>query len=424
MNRLETQELGSLNLRNRITGAVFAGSMLLAACGGGGNGEDAPRDGTSTTMAVEAPDVCAEGFTTDISFNNAFENAGSPEAVLPLLTKDGEGSDREFLANDKAAQTVMNEVCENPYALAALTAFIVEPAGHSESGRIYKPDTSSFTRTQELLEQYKSNPEVAAAAVDELASILLAPNGLEKVDDFVVTEGQATKVARTNGAGNGGFKSNKVTVDGALSGYEINHVTDSSDLSDEEKLVLEEISNLILITGDGEVIIKTWIGDSEISFKVDESPETTVLNPEEGETDQTTPQQQEADGQADSDGNRTGNRTTGTGGGGTSGSDGGGETTGGAPGGDGPGCDGVSTGCEGEGPGGPGGPGDGGEDEGPTPTNPPQTTTTTRPPQTTTTTSPPQTTTTTSPPPTTSPPTTAEPYKPPMEECDPNIDDC
>jgi hypothetical protein len=278
----------------------------------------------------------------------------------------------------------------------------MQPGGFNEDGIIKKIDETLLSVLQERTELFRENPEEALRTLSNLQSVILEKDGFVQVDDFYVIENQAVILTPLRNEETGEAEQMMllpVLASGALTGYQLEFNLDNPDLTPDQRATLEEISKTVLISGDGRIVIKDWIGDTgaenATDFEAPAGDEVTDSSLPTGDevTDSSLPTGDEAEDEEDADGdaNGTGDGTTGGGSKGTAtGNNGAGSGSNGGGGGS------CGSNCgTGGGSGGSGGSGGGGTPPPPRPTTPPPP----PPPRPTTT-----TTTTTAPPPPPPPP--------------------
>lgn len=411
----------------RVALLAAAGATLVVACGGDDK-ERVLTDPTETTVALNgaeeevARDLCPEGFSTEMPIKAEFDlsKVGSENALLPSFSKVEDGV-AKIDSPETVADTIMTLACDHPTILAIFDAIHLQTAGFNEIGRYSLPNETLLKVIEERARLFRENEPAALKALENLASILTVEGGMEYVEDFNVIAGDATMLTTAREADGDAtqIQTVPVTTEGLM---DVFHVVYNGDIADtaEQRATLEAISKLVGYRPNGDVIIADWLGVGITGFKKDtESEDTVPVDTAIAPSDDTT----NVDGSKnDKNDNATNDGNTGD----NSGDNGGGGGSGGSGDGD------CGSGC-----------GTGGDGSQPGTTEVRPTTTTTKPNHTTTTiprtgttttsvfipatttTVRPTTTSTSIPRPTTTTeaPTTTG-VKPPMDDCDPNIDVC
>lgn len=432
--QMETIATPQRSFGRRIAALAVAGASLIVACS---NDDDKtsllPDSATETTVALNGADVeaarnlCPEGFGTEMPIKQEFDlsKVGGENALLPSF-KTVENDVTTLATPEKVGDTIMTLGCDHPTLLGVMDALYLQTGGFNETGRYSLPDSTLLSVIESRTKLFRENEPVALNTLENLASVILPEGGVVYVDNFNVIAGQATLItAERDENGNATqIVTTEVPTEGLHEGYQLRFNLDDASLTAEQKATLASISELILITPNGDIIVNRWLGEGTTGFEIDtESEDTVPVDTAIAPSDDTT----NVDGSKnDKNDNATNDGNTGDNSGDNSGDNGGGGGSGGS--GDGDCGSGCGTGGDGSQP--------GTTEVGPTTTaTKPNHTTTTIPRTGTTTTSVfiPSTTTTVRPtttstsiprPTTTTVAPTTTGVKPPMDDCDPNIDVC
>lgn len=435
MNNLPTMEAqGPRNsLWLRTASLVAAGTAIFGVVSCGGDDDTTlSTDPTTTTVELNAEEravadkLCGEkGIDNSMSLKNQFElsTVGSTDALLPSFRTVENGQTIDATP-EEVADVLMAEICVKPDIAAVFSALWLETTGKGGTGTMRNLDAGIFDTIEDTANLFRNNKPEMLETVENLASIITANGGVVEVDNYNVIIGEAKLVTtvRNDKEEATQLGTKDAITEGLFEGYQLRFNFEDTNLSEEQKQRMKDIAELILMTKDGEIIVKQWIGiDGQTTFEevVEESENTMPVDTAIAPSDDTT----NVDGNNNNVGdNATDNGNTGD----NSGDNGGGGGSGGS--GDGDCGSGCGTGGDGSQP--------GTTEVGPTTTTTkpnhttttisrtgttttsvfiPATTTTVRP--TTTSTSIPRPTTTTEAPTTTG-------VKPPKTDCDPNIDVC
>jgi len=254
---------------------------------------DTTENQDEANEVVERDEVCPEGFTTDTPIAEEFslKNVGGTNSVLPSFFEN-ETVGSELVPAQEAASTIMDISCVGRTVLASIDALMLQTSGFNKQGDIRLPDDSLMPTIEERTELFRDNETEALRTLENLASVILADGGFEYTDSFNVIADQAVLLAPLRNEETGAAEQMTllpVTTSGTFEGYKMVFNLDDPDLSSGQISTLKQLSELVLFNGNGEILIKSWIGDTgSTNFEVDvELPPTTTIgadpNTEEGD---------------------------------------------------------------------------------------------------------------------------------------------
>ncbi len=274
----------------RTAALVAAGTALvgLAACGDDETTLSGGPDAAVTTTVELNPDqeivaaeLCGEeGIQNRMSMRNEFDlsKVGSTDALLPSFrtVENGETVDA---TPEEVVNTLLELSCVEPDLAAVVDALWLQTTGYGGTGTFRKLDASIFGAIEERSDLFRQNKPEMLETVENIASVITAPGGLVEVNNYNVIIGEA-KIVTTERDENGNavqLVTKDVTTEGLFEGYQLRFNFEGTDFSEEQKQRMLDIGELILITKDGEIIVKKWIGpDGQTSFDEDDQSEDTV----------------------------------------------------------------------------------------------------------------------------------------------------
>lgn len=298
----------------RLAALAAAGATLtMVACSDDENSTRLAGDATETTVALDsaekevAKELCPEGFSTKMQIKAEFDlsKVGGENALLPSF-RTVEGDETTLATPEAVADTVMTLGCDHPTLLGVLDALYLQTGGFNETGRYSLPDSTLLSVIEARTELFRQNEKVALNTLENLASVVTPEGGVVYVDDFNVIAGQATLVtAERDEKGNATqIITKEVPTEGLHEGYELRFNLDDASLTAEQRATLSAISELVLITPDGDIIVNQWLGEGTTGFDIDdESQDTVPADTVIGESDDTT----NLDGTKEEDGDDDGN---------------------------------------------------------------------------------------------------------------------
>lgn len=255
--------------RRTVPAVVLAVGLGAAACSSSHEAQPAGASSTPSPEATAAANACGEA---DTSADWADTRYGTPESLFPnLFTVDAKGHDKPFSA-DKTSQILTGQVTHDVRALAVTYAFFVDTRNRQQL-----PDTGTLGQAEKFLTNFQTDSTTLLDALSKTCAAF-GPQFLKHTDTFAVTRGQAMVVEPNRDTKTGkiaGFTSAnadkllKLTSENTtenLSGWQVDYNHDDPTLSPADKALFEKLSNLILITDDGRIVVNETYGPS--SFKL------------------------------------------------------------------------------------------------------------------------------------------------------------
>jgi hypothetical protein len=285
-----------LNLKNLALAGGLVGVGVAGFVVNSGEGASQQAEAVRTELSDDekklAGKLCVNGFEMGTPSAVEFDlaNVGGLDSLMNNFTKMNNDGEQVPVAPEIFADRMLDEICKKPTVLATITAFMIEPAGLGVNGKISTPDSSSLNRAKELAELYRKNDVAALDAINTVAKVVKADNGVEQTDEFAVIENKGTLIVPTRnaeGTATGQLETKQITVGDLFSGYLFNYVTDRTDLDPKQKAELDTVKMLVLISDEGKMVIQVWIGDNQVDINFDESTETTTVTPEIAEDQET-----------------------------------------------------------------------------------------------------------------------------------------
>jgi hypothetical protein len=254
--------------RRAITAVALVG-LGATACSGGSHEATPAASATPSPEATAAANACGEA---DTSADWADTKYGTPESLFPnLFSVDNNGHDKLF-SKDKTSEILVDQLTHDVRALAVTYAFFIDTRNRQQF-----PDTGTLGRAEKLLTNFQTDSTTLLDALSKTCAAF-GPQFLKHTDSFAVTRGQAMVVEPNRDSKTGkivGFTSAeadkvlKLTAENtteSLSGWQVDYNHDDPTLSKDDKALFEKLSNLILITDDGRIVINETYGPS--SFKL------------------------------------------------------------------------------------------------------------------------------------------------------------
>ncbi len=260
------------DIRNRLLGATAAVAMAIgvAACGSG-QVKKASHEGPATIPAANTANTVEGscGVPENFSVMRMNKVYGSPESAFPSLQVEVNGQ-LKLMNTQQAAQQINKQLAEDPRALGLFSAFFIDTRN-----KLQEPDAGTLSRAEEFMSMFNSNPNGNATKQFLDTSCNLVGTELTETNSFAVTKDQATEIqAVHNSDGSITYKTAKVTTTGTLDGYTVGFNDNNPDLSSSEKAILRKLSDLILITPKGTIVINELIGPGSFTV-VTNSKNTT-----------------------------------------------------------------------------------------------------------------------------------------------------
>ena len=330
---IEQGPRNSLWLRTAAILATAGTAIVGVSCSSDGETTLAHKPAAVTTTVELSPEqkqvedkLCAEkGVDNTTSMKKEFDlsKVGSQDAILPSFRTVENGKTIDATPGE-VADTLMAENCVKPDLASVFDALWLQTTGYGGTGTYRKLDAGIFDAITERSDLFRKNKPEMLETVENLASVITADGGVVEVNDFNVIIGEAKMVTVERDVNGNAVQliTKDVATEGLFEGYQLrlNLEGDKTSFSKEQKKRMEEIANLILITKDGEIIVKQWIGtDGKTTFEevVDQSDNTMPVDTNIDESDTTDNQN---NGTGTTTATTPGNGTTGTttGGGGTS----------------------------------------------------------------------------------------------------------